>query len=243
MPEALGLFYLFGIGANQNQEKAKIYFQMAAEKNLAPAQFIYDERITGIESLDYFQKSASQGYIPSLIALGDRYYFRNKPELAIEFYLDALKQKNLDFFYPRERLGLERNIEKCKKQIFVQKHRSLAKEANKNVLLDKDFFSKINCVKANLSDDQMERLSFIREFIKNSKDQPLYLEISSLTYDEAILIRDAILNNPKIAIICPLLDGYQLDESFYNLGFPSPFLKKVRLDKKKNGHYGFYLLG
>lgn len=78
----LGTLYWQGQGVAKNDEKAKKYFEMAADQNHAPAQcslgdmYVHGSGVVKYDrvvALDYYRLAAEQNYAPAQFALGKMY--------------------------------------------------------------------------------------------------------------------------------------------------------------------------
>lgn len=88
-----------------------------------------------------------------------------------------------------------------------------------------------------------ERLEILNLIFIELKDQPIQIFGSSLSHEEIILIRDEMLDNPRLTFVVTKSDANSLEEAFYNFSYKK-CLKKLKVyAKDKEIGYGFLFIG
>ncbi len=131
----LGKSYLFGLGTQQNNEQAFLYFDKALEKeNVIKSELISNDEKQKIYAflansykakgvlykeceLKYHKLAAQLGDTQSMIILGD-YYLSNDPKTAYEYYLSAVQKNNIIAHTKiahclKNGIGVKKNIERA----------------------------------------------------------------------------------------------------------------------------------
>ena len=252
----LGACFEKGKGTAQNLELAIFYYRQAADQGNNPALYnlarCYEEGI-GVErsfqeAFKLYKKAADQGYAWAQSKMG--FYYRwgrgveKSLEEAIEYFSLALKGDYSDKEY------LEDNIYECKKELA----QSLAESKRKA------YYAKAKQIKVSLPTQdifypgaqkldtsrytQNRQLEVLRQIFEESKDKPIFLYGSGLSYEEMIVVRDAMLENPRFTFICHRPDTYSLCEAFHRLGYYESCLKKRQVASQDDHKwYGFLFVG
>ena len=124
----------------------------------------------------------------------------------------------------------------------IQANCSRAREIHKNLASDVILYPNAKQLDLNLH-PKYEHLNILKQTLMDLKNQPLHVYGSNLSYEELILIRDAMIENPRITVVCPSSDGNSLNEAFYRIGYEK-YLRKLKLYKKdKDLWSGFLFIG
>ncbi len=248
----LGYCFGFGRGTDQDLERAVFYYRQAANQGNCQALcalgncYEYGKGIKQSyeEAFKLYKKAADQGYVCGQFDVGFCYKWgrgvEKSLEKAIEYFNYLLEGDFEDKKY------LEGVIYDCKKEL----DESLAEAKRKFYQLKAQQVSAIlpaqNIVYAEAKklDTSLyvhdRRIEVLRGTFEKSKDEPIFLFGSSVSYEEMIVIRDAMLENPRFTFICHSPDYYSLYEAFHRLGYYESSLKKRWVSSKDgNVWYGF----
>lgn len=234
----LGVAFKQGEGIKQSDEEAFKYFKLAADQGIAEAQSELADcyfKGKGVEVFEekgfkYKKMAANQDYLPALISLGYYYYHLNLRndlyvEKAIKCYQLVLN-KNISADLAKD---IRSSLKKC--EIELQELR-YAKNLNiqraqqiHNLPQDELFYP--DSKKIDLGEYfQSFNLDALEKILTESQEKACYInESHDFSIAELIVIRDAMLKNPKLTFIGRGADYKGLYIVFNCLGYPNDCLK------------------
>lgn len=252
-----GVLYELGLDIPQSHVRAFQYFKLAANQGLAKAQYelaSYYLRITKKqEALKYMLLAADQSYLPALLILAYRYDkgmdIKENPEKAIEYYKKAFKICENHPCYVEHQLFIKKKLLICQKALTqrqaILKRNAYCLQARRHyAMLDHEIFYENSSLLNTSQYEQDRHLDTLKSIFEQSKQNAVHVLFPHMSYEETILIRDAMLENPKMVIITTKQNGYSLQEAFYRLGYNPDYLKRCSLDHYSfSNFYGFLFVG